>query len=535
MDETQKTKGNAKDYIKDHKRFIGLSLVVFILFFLVLILIFLTYVYFPRSVNGNINIVDTSTSTSAGSLLPIFKETDLLNKESSTSLLTDFSIRKLGTILGAEDSLKSADDASKVYLIEDNPVSGFTTVEKKISIKNYIKDKPKVCGEKLTVYLQKDTKGKEVTNFQVLFRTISGFEDTPQTDILDEETRNRLYIFQKKYTEILYKNKTDKEPTKLIDKETVHFLNMLCDLEVENNDDFYTYSAVRYVVKETGKIFDYDTESKKIIPLSTPPTATSTEEVLFSKNADYIVLRKQLKGDIQTYLMNLKLNRTDRLEDNILTVDVGAEKMVYGVQNGNYLQIKELTFKDEKIKNVTNVPLVDWNLKYLDDSTLILALKGTVYGESIAITLDIKSGFQKQLIKPTVGLAIQPTDISDLLIYSDGGKGSLQTYLVNTKTKTFGPITIPTLAEKCAQGIFLNGIFCAVPKDLNQNYLFPDDYYKNKINTEDILVYRKLTSTSTKIVSYFENKPFDVIDLNIKNSGIFFRDKKTLKLYKLGF
>ena len=59
----------------------------------------------------------------------------------------------------------------------------------------------------------------------------------------------------------------------------------------------------------------------------------------------------------------------------------------------------------------------------------------------------------------------------DFLIYSDGGRGELQTYLINTKTKSVGALTIPTLAEKCAKGIFANGIFCASPKNLDNNYI----------------------------------------------------------------
>ena len=72
-------------------------------------------------------------------------------------------------------------------------------------------------------------------------------------------------------------------------------------------------------------------------------------------------------------------------------------------------------------------------------------------------------------------------------------------------------------------------------KNLDKNYIYPDDYYKNKINSEDILLYKTLSGTTTKVVSYFENKPIDVIDLTFTNSGIFFRDKKNLKLYRLTF
>ena len=90
--------------------------------------------------------------------------------------------------------------------------------------------------------------------------------------------------------------------------------------------------------------------------------------------------------------------------------------------------------------------------------------------------------------------------------------------------------------SKSAFALFFMIVMLAVLKsNLDSNYIYPDDYYKNKINTEDILLYKSLSGTTTKIVSYLENKPIDVLDLTVKDSGIFFRDKKTLKLYRLGF
>ncbi len=535
MDETQKRKTGAKEYIIDHRKFLILSLVVFFLFFVSLFLILFIYSYFYSSSNTSHVAVDQSTTTSTTKLLPTFTETNTDTSNNNNSLLSNFTFNKVSALLGLENSLKESDDNSKLFIIEDRPVSGFAMVDKQISIKNYIKDKPKVCDQKLSVFLQKDEKGKEVTNFQVMMHNLKDFEDTPQTDILDEATRNKLTILQKKYANILYKNKSSKDTTGLIDKETVHFLNLLCNFEQETKGDFLSYQNIRYLVKETGEIFDYDPDSKKVTKLVIPDSATNTEEILFSNNSDYMILRKQFRGEVETYFMNLKLNRTDKLENNILTLDLSSEKMIYGTQNGDRLKIVEMDLRDRKIKAVANIPLVDWNIKYLNNSTLLISLKGTAFAESLSMTLDLKTNSLKQLIKPTLGLSVQPTEINNLVIYSDGGKGNMQTYLVDTKTRTVGALAIPTLAEKCAKGIFLEGIFCATPKNLNDNYIYPDDYYKNKINTEDILLYKNLNGSTAKVVSYFENKPIDVLDMVVNDSGVFFRDKKTLKLYRLGF
>jgi 5-keto 4-deoxyuronate isomerase len=118
-------------------------------------------------------------------------------------------------------------------------------------------------------------------------------------------------------------------------------------------------------------------------------------------------------------------------------------------------------------------------------------------------------------------------------IVSVGGQGNIKTLLLNNKTRNVGDLGIRTFAEKCSQNIFAEGIFCAVPKTLQQGFVYPDDWYKGKMYTEDLLVYKSISGTTTKVISYLENRPLSIVNLNITKNGIFFIDENTYSLYSL--
>jgi hypothetical protein len=116
---------------------------------------------------------------------------------------------------------------------------------------------------------------------------------------------------------------------------------------------------------------------------------------------------------------------------------------------------------------------------------------------------------------------------------SIGGSGKIKTLLINNKTRNIGEFGISTFAEKCAQTVFADGVFCAVPKQLDNTFAYPDDWYKGKVFTEDVIMFKTIAGTSTKVISYLENKPLSVINLNVNKNGIFFMDENTLSLYSL--
>ncbi len=524
MDETQRRKLSAKEFLEKNKK-VGFVLLTF---FFSLFFLYFALIYFYAHKNKEVGTTNNQTQnnqneTFLGSLLPVFETTEQKDTEIDNNFLGNFN----------NNPTESGEDLSKLIKVEERPILGFVVFDKPISIKSYIKNKPKICAEKLEVVNKKEEKSTAVLTFQSVLKNTEGYEDTPDTSILDEKTREKIYIFQKRYADILYKNKQNKEPTRTIDKETVHFLNLLCGFEKENPDDFVQVPTLRYVLKETREIFDYNTYSKEKIAVDTK-VATGTEDILFSKNGDYAVFRKEINGEIDSIFYNIKTKSVTHLEKNITSLDFTDKNiLIYGVPGYEGMTIKSYNFAGNNVNRVGTIPLNEWNLKVLNENEISLNNKPSALADGIYMILNTQTKKIHQLAGPFSGLSTQKTNIPDFTILSTGGQGVTKTLLLNNKTRNIGDFGINTFAEKCSQNIFADGIFCAVPRNLSENFIYPDDWYKGKILTNDILVYKSLSGTTTKVISNLENRNLSIINLSINKNGIFFMDENSLSLFSL--
>ena len=525
MDETQRRKLSAKEFLEKNKK-VGYSLLAF---FLSLFILYFAFIYFyahtKPEVNSNKQKTTGETGSFLGSLLPIYEVTDPAEPETNNGLLGGFN--SVGR--GGEDS----EDLSKLVKIEDRPILGFVVFDKPTSIKSYIKNKPKICSQKVEVVTKKEEKSTAVLTLQNTLKNTEGYEDTPNSGVLDEQTREKLYIFQKRYADILYKNKANKEPTRVIDKETAHFLNLLCGYESENKDDFVQVPTLRYVLKETREIFDYNTDSKEKKQVDAK-VATGTEDVLLSKDGELAVYRKDVNGEVDSIFYSIKTKSITHLEKNITTLDFTDKNLlVYGVPGQDGITIKTYNFAGNNVRKVASLPLNEWNIKVLSESEIAINSKPSALAEGIYMIMDLQTKKLRQLAGPLYGLSLQKTNIPEFTILSTGGQGTTKTLLLNNKTRNIGDFGINTFAEKCSQNIFAEGIFCAVPRSLSSNFTYPDDWYKGKMFTSDVLIYKSLSGTSTKVVSYLENRNLSIINLVINKNGIFFIDENTLSLFSL--
>ncbi len=207
--------------------------------------------------------------------------------------------------------------------------------------------------------------------------------------------------------------------------------------------------------------------------------------------------------------------------------------LIYGIPGAQGMTIKSYDYLANKSSRLATLPLNEWNLNSISNTEIGINSKPSAFADGIFMSLNTDTKKLRQLGGPLLGLSVQKTTIPDFAILSTGGRGTVNTLLLNNKTRNIGDFGIKTFAEKCSQTIFSEGIFCAVPKNLSTEFVYPDDWYKGKVRTEDIIVFKTLSGTSTRVISYLENRPISVVSLNVTENGIFFIDENTLALYSL--
>jgi hypothetical protein len=116
-------------------------------------------------------------------------------------------------------------------------------------------------------------------------------------------------------------------------------------------------AIVRYVSKKNGQVTDFDLVTGNKSILNTSPE-TRLAEGLFSKNGEYLVLRKEISGEINTKLVYIPTNTAYELDTNITSIDfLDSGNLAYGIKKGDGYLVKTLdltTKKNQRADNTAN-------------------------------------------------------------------------------------------------------------------------------------------------------------------------------------
>lgn len=290
---------------------------------------------------------------------------------------------------------------------------------------------------------------------------------------------------------------------------------------------------VRYVIKKTGEMIDYDliTGSKSTLNTFKPG---KTEEVLFSKNGDYAILRSDEKGEVVSKLLYVPTNSTYELERGITSIDfLDSGNLVYGLVKGDGLSVKIVDINTKRAREIAVLQMTEWALENAGGNIVRATFKPTGLAEGISLSVDIANGSIKNEVKPVVGLTSKKTTDGKYVLLSEGGVGYNKLLFMNRSNQNIFSLNANTFLEKCAKEILKAGVVCAVPDKLDKQAIYPDTWYKNQTHTKDKLIYKSLTSTSSRLVYNFNNENISVTNLSVTNVGIFFQQTTTLGLYTI--
>lgn len=539
MDESKQQKNsflnNIQVFFHIHQKVI---IILSLIFFLVFVAILLLLMYFKRqeaitqsALSENSLVDNTNTSENVlnieNSLFPTFNESNTKSTSTNENIL--------GTDIFTDENTEGGPTAQteKITAIELRPVAGFTLVNQKISIKEFITKKPTSCLQKIEI-AKKDESSENVNNVQKTLASFPGIATQELTQKLDEHTRNNLYILQKRYNSIIYQNSTNKVPSRIVDKETAHFLNILCGFEKEADNEFVFIPIVRYVLKETGEVIEFNTRTKEKAKFKLD-TIKTPEEIIFSNDGNFVIYRLQNeKGIIKTKILNIKNNISIDLEDNIKTISFSPEgRIAYGVKKGDNLDIYTYDLFTQKVAFLSSIPLTEWYIEWTDNQNIRITNKPSALTYGISMTLDIKNKKFIQDISPILGLNTKNLSSKKFTLVQSGGVGKSDLLLLNNETKNLSSLGISSFIEKCSKNILKNGIFCAVPDIINKVNLYPDDWYKDRINTKDKIIYINFEGGNTADIAGLADKDVSVKDINVSTAGIFYVDSKNLGLYSL--
>lgn len=266
---------------------------------------------------------------------------------------------------------------------------------------------------------------------------------------------------------------------------------------------------------------------------------------LWSENPEISILKTQPQEGNQYFLINAVEKTILPLQGEIvyLTWDSLFEKIIY-IQRKNP---EEITFYLAKANGSENKEILTISQKGRIDMSAVPQSPLISYWPQSSNTklsplyqINLSTETNKEIFSGKYGASYlySPNGEKILLSWAPEKNGSrLALGIINKYGGQYSDLGFPTLTSKCVWNKASDVLYCAVPTEIPQATVMPDDYLSGKITTTDVFwKINVVTGEKERLVELSNiTQSFDATNLLISSDerALYFTDRKSQKLYEI--
>ncbi len=227
-------------------------------------------------------------------------------------------------------------------------------------------------------------------------------------------------------------------------------------------------------------------------------------------------------------------------EEPIETVLDSIDDMLHVSQSGSYLYYSltrtgggvDIKSTKDTSEVLWSSPLSQWLLQAIDDYVVVTQsasynIPGYAYllpKQSTATSTELMP-----IAQDLPGLITNVSPDASQLLYSTSGKGGTTLYLRDLANSDIIPLSIKTLASKCAWGSDNITFYCAVPTTVPSS--LPDSWYKGQVHFTDSLW--RINAQTGDAFELAHSTGLDIINIveDNENGVVVFKDKTDQSLW----
>jgi len=302
-------------------------------------------------------------------------------------------------------------------------------------------------------------------------------------------------------------------------------------------------NQVIYYLRSNGNIWQSNFDGSNLGQVSST-FLENLIQILWSPNKDKeITIFEDGLGNVSKYLYDHAANKALPLNKymNYVVWSPDGKKIAYQYQNDftgdNTISLANPDGSNYSI--VLKTRLKNLTLEWPKGSDVFFQEKPTGLVPSSLYSLNTLTKSFGQIISNINGLSVRWSVDGSKFIYSKtGSKGeNISVFVANRNGSNSKSLEIATLVEKCAWSQDLRYIYCAIPKNINEAELLPDDFYKGTFAAVDNFFRvnietgekNKLLEDSQMIETYDANDLF----LSPQEDYLFFVNKVNGLLYSI--
>lgn len=314
--------------------------------------------------------------------------------------------------------------------------------------------------------------------------------------------------------------------------------------EEEDTPIVGTTTAIRYIEKETGHIYEYvpDNDTTRRITNTTIPR---THEAIIDAQGTNIVLRYlNNQQQIETFVGSVESATGTQegtvsgsfLERNIteLATNLSKDRLFYLVETSSGVAGRISNFDGSDEETIFQSPFTQWLINWNTPQSLLLTTKpsGNTFGYSYQ--LNTQTGDLTRTIGNREGLTVSEGPTGDRILFGTSPRSIMALSLLSQEQGQVISLPVPTLPEKCVWTHDGTRIVCGVPENPSQG-TYPDIWYQGIISfSDDIWVINTETGNANVFI---DNTPeeVDIVSpyLSPSEDVFVFRNKKDNSLWLL--
>lgn len=319
-------------------------------------------------------------------------------------------------------------------------------------------------------------------------------------------------------------------------------------------------SLARYIDRGVGHIYEASSISNAIVKISNT-TIPRVYESFWNKKANNIIARymKDETGSITNFFAELRpivqpknSSSTDPsaipfeikgkfLNSTVIDMAVSPKgDRIFSLNLENEKGIGYVSgFDESKKTKVYETPLTQITTDWPEENTVAINTKASGLATGYLYLLDLKAGTARRTISGVTGLTTKVSPDIKKIIYSTASTDRISTGLFNTKDGSIQEVLFKTLAEKCVWSKkFTNEVYCAVPTEIPNGFLYPDDWYKGKVSFVDQIWHLDANTGEVHMIANpldLANAIVDATNLSLdpKENFLYFVNKRDLTLWSL--
>ena len=271
---------------------------------------------------------------------------------------------------------------------------------------------------------------------------------------------------------------------------------------------------VKYYLSENGQAYESNFDGSGLTQLSTN-TLTNLSRALWSPDGNKVIHIFNDQGVIKKYLYDFETEQSTRLGQNIdyISWAPNEDRIVY--QYYGPAEENNISISNPDGLNWTNIfptRMKDLIVEWPSTNKIALMTKPSGLTQGTAYTIDLTNNDFQKVIEPTYGLTTLWSPQANKILFSETdhqGK-NLKLKIADLGQSTINQLDIITLPEKCVWSTDNQTVFCAIPENIPQLTVLPDDYHKNLTSFSDH--FWKINISTGQKTKIFENKGEQIYD-----------------------